>query len=219
MKTPFQNALLALLCCASVSTVHAGQPTAKTRQTVGPVYEIVEPSIYEQLQRLIEQKRDSGELAKIEKEGRERSERSIRSPEAVSGIHLAHQKRSWTYDPSVVATADVRDHEGRVIVARGMAVSPLDQVSWKPMVFFDQRDAAQVRYAQQRLQEWNGRGKAVLVAGNWIDLTKQWKQQVYFDQKGALVERFGITAVPATVVQQGRVLLVSEVPPESTGAR
>lgn len=208
-----------LTVCMAVGTAQAAPPTAKTRQTIGPVYEIAEPSIYEQLEKLLQEKRDSGELAKIEKEGRERSERSIRSPTPVEGLKLARLKRSWTYDPSVVATTDIRDNDGRVIVARGTAVSPLDQVSWKPMVFFDQRDEAQVRYAQQRMQEWGGRGKAVLVAGNWIDLTKQWKQQVYFDQKGTLIERFGITAVPATVVQQGKVLLVTEVPQDNGSAK
>ena len=71
-------------------------------------------------------------------------------------------------------------------------------------------------YAQRLLKEWAGKGKPVLVGGSWVDLNKAWGQQVYFDQKGTLVNRFGIRAVPATVVQQGRVLLVSEIPTESS---
>lgn len=191
-----------------------GAATAKTTLTIGPVYEIVEPSIYEQLQALLKEKRDSGELARLEKEGRERAERSVRNPAPVDGIRIARTKRVWTYDPSIVATADVFDNEGRVIVARGTAVSPLEQMSWKPMVFFDQRDESQVRLAKKLLDQWGGRGKAVLVAGSWLDLSKSWGQKVYFDQKGTLVQRFGISAVPATVTQQGRVLLISEIPVE-----
>lgn len=82
------------------------------------------------------------------------------------------------------------------------------------MIFFDQRDPSQVSMAARLLREWGGRGKPVLVGGNWIELTKSWKQQVFFDQHGTLIKRFGINAVPATVVQQGRVLLINEIPTE-----
>ena len=184
----------------------------KVTHNLGPTYEILEPSIYTEFQALLEQKRASGELAKIEREGRERAENSIRNPTPVESVRVAREKRSWTYDPSMVATNDVRDSNGNLIVRKGTTVSPLDQVSWKPMVFFDQRDPAQVRFAHRMLKEWGARGKPVLVGGSWIDLNKAWGRQVFFDQKGTLVSRFAIQAVPATVVQQGRVLLVSEIP-------
>jgi len=38
------------------------------------------------------------------------------------------------------------------------------------------------------------------------------QRRFYFDQGGTLVKRFGIRAVPAIVEQQGRILLVREVP-------
>jgi conjugal transfer pilus assembly protein TraW len=207
---PLIAILLSALSIGGVAV--AAQPSAKTKVTVGPVYDIAEPSIYEQLQELLKQKKESGELAQIEREGRERAERTMRNPAPVEGLRIARTKKSWTYDPSVVATADVRDNDGNLIVARGTAVSPLDQVSWKPMVFFDQRDESQVRMAKKLMAQWNGRGKAVLVAGNWIDISRAWGHQVYFDQKGTLIQKFGINAVPATVTQQGKVLLITELP-------
>jgi conjugal transfer pilus assembly protein TraW len=207
-KIIFFGCAIAALTILSFSA-HAA---ARVRQTIGPTYEILEPSIYADFQALLEQKKASGELAKIEKEGRARAEDSMRNPSAVEGIRIAREARSWTYDPSVVATNDVRDHNGSIIVAKGTSVSPLDQMSWKPMVFFDQRDPSQVAMAQRLLKEWGGRGKPVLVGGSWVDLTKNWKQQIYFDQQGTLVKRFGIRAVPATVVQHERVLKVSELP-------
>jgi conjugal transfer pilus assembly protein TraW len=183
----------------------------KVTHNLGPTYEILEPSIYVEFQALLEQKKASGELAKIEREGRKRAEESIRNPAPVE-VRIARNKRSWTYDPSIVATNDVWDPSGNLIVRKGTTVNPLDQVSWKPMVFFDQRDPAQVRFAQRMLKEWGARGKPVLVGGSWIDLNKAWGRQVFFDQKGTLINRFAIQAVPAIVVQQGRVLLVSEIP-------
>lgn len=212
MKQATSQLALTIAVLALATAVQAAPPSAKTRVTLGPVYEIAEPSIYEQLQALLKEKQESGEMAQLEKEGRERAERSIRNPAPVDGLRIARTKRTWTYDPSVVATADVRDNEGNLIVARGTAVSPLEQVSWKPMVFFDQRDESQVRMAKQLMEQWKGRGKAVLVAGNWMDLSKAWGHQVYFDQKGTLIQKFGINAVPATVTQQGKVLLISELP-------
>ena len=208
LLTTFATAMLVTTCMGAL----AAAPMAKKRSTVGPVYDILEPSIYEQLQALLEQKRASGELAKSEKEGRERAEQSMRMPTPVEGLKIARVKRSWTYDPSILATQDIHDNEGNLIVARGPAVSPLEQVGWRPMVFFDQRDESQVRMAKKFMAEWGGRGKAVLVAGSWMDLSKVWKQQIFFDQKGTLVQRFNIQAVPATVTQQGRLLLISEVP-------
>ena len=205
------------LCLAALAAGHvqAAPPVAKRALSVGPVYDIKEPSIYVQLQALLDQKKASGELAELERQGRERAERTIRSPDPVPGLFVARERRAWTYDPSVVATTDIRDQDGNLVVARGTAVSPLDQASWRPMVFFDQRDEAQVAYAKRVLKEWNGRGKAVLVGGDWIALTKAWKHQVYFDQKAVLVQRFNISAVPATVVQRGRVLQVTEIPADS----
>lgn len=218
-RPPKLTSLLArLLTCLALTTACLGALGApKVRQTVGPTYEILEPSIYADFQALLEQKKATGELAKIEKEGRARAEESMRNPSPVPDMRIARERRTWTYDPSVVATNDVRDQNGAVIVPRGTSVSPLDQVSWKPMVFFDQRDPAQVAMAQRLLKEWGGRGKPVLVGGSWIELSKVWKQQIYFDQQGTLVKRFGIAAVPATVVQQGRVLQINEIP--TSGAR
>ena len=208
------------LCMVAAALAMAGgaaaaPPVAKRALTVGPVYDIKEPSIYVQLQQLLDQKKANGELAELERQGRERAERTIRMPEPVPGLFVAKQKRAWTYDPSVVATTDIRDQDGNLVVARGTAVSPLTQASWRPMVFFDQRDEAQVAYAKRVMKEWNGRGKAVLVGGDWIALTKSWKQQVYFDQKAILIQRFNISAVPATVVQRGNVLQVTEIPSDS----
>ena len=47
--------------------------------------------------------------------------------------------------------------------------------------------------------------------GRTIDLMKKIKLPVYFDQKGVLVNRFGIQNVPATIKQEGLLLKVTEV--------
>jgi conjugal transfer pilus assembly protein TraW len=188
---------------------------AQVAETLGTTYEIKEPSLFEQFQKWLEAKRASGELAKIEQEAVARSKNSINNPAPVAGLTIARVLKQWDYDPAIVAVQDVRDHEGRLIVAKGARVSPLRQMSWRPMIFIDARDTQQIDYAKRQMQQWNGRGKAVLVAGSWQEVAKAWGEHVYYDQAGTLTKRFGIGATPATVVQAGEVLRVSEVPANS----
>lgn len=53
---------------------------------------------------------------------------------------------------------------------------------------------------------------AILVRGAPLELMKARQRRFYFDQGGNLVKHFGIRAVPATVEQQGRVLVITEAP-------
>ena len=52
--------------------------------------------------------------------------------------------------------------------------------------------------------------KLILVKGAPLELMKARQRRFYFDQGGTLVKRFGIRAVPASVEQQGRVLVITE---------
>jgi len=97
---------------------------------------------------------------------------------------------------------DIATPSGELIARAGDIVNPLDYVPLSNhLLFFDQRDAAQVRKAAAILKHYDGKVKPILVAGEPLKLTRQWKQQVYFDQGGYLVRRFGIRQVPALVSQ------------------
>ena len=72
-------------------------------------------------------------------------------------------------------------------------------------------------YAQRRV----GRGgrtfvcwkvRTMIVRGAPLELMKARQRRFYFDQGGSLVKHFGIRAVPATVEQQGRALIITEQP-------
>ena len=81
----------------------------------------------------------------------------------------------------------------------------------KHLLFFDARDPRQVVRARQLIDVYQGRVKPILVAGSYLDLMKSWKLRVYYDQEGVLVRKFGITAVPAIVSQEGQRLRIDEV--------
>ena len=53
--------------------------------------------------------------------------------------------------------------------------------------------------------------KIILVKGNILDLMKDNKTRLYFDQGGVLTGKFGIKQVPAIVLQDELKLLIREM--------
>ena len=127
-------------------------------------------------------------------------------PTRVANVKLASANRSWTYDPTLIQIEPILDHQGKVIVAAGTTINPLDQVSWgKPLLLIDGEDSEQIEWAIKQ------QGEIVLINGSPIILSKQLEREVFFDQGGLITERFNIEAVPAIVEQEGNLLKVSEV--------
>ncbi|MCM2547552.1 hypothetical protein [Burkholderia glumae] len=80
------------------------------------------------------------------------------------------------------------------------------------LVFFDGRDPLQVKAVHAIAMREGTAVKPILTGGPWLDLTRAWGRQVYFDQQGRLTQRFGITHVPSVISQQGKQLLLEEEP-------
>ena len=53
--------------------------------------------------------------------------------------------------------------------------------------------------------------KLILTGGSPIKLEEEYKLDFYFDQRGVLIKQLGIKAVPAIVMQDGKVLKIREV--------
>lgn len=181
---------------------------------IGPTYPIGEQSALDMVMNKLRQKERSGELKRLQEEGIRRSLESIRNMPPVEGIATVQARAQRLIDPSVSYARSVTTDDGRVVIPAGTRINPLETISLsKTLVFFDGRDPEQ-REAVARLVASKGQLqlKPILVAGSWLDLTKTWKTQVFFDQQGALSRRFGITAVPAVIRQQGRMLVLDEIP-------
>lgn len=126
-------------------------------------------------------------------------------------ISAAPAARSWRFDPTISVERDIADDKGRVIVAAGTRVNPLDTVLLRvPLVFLDGDDPEQLAWATRRYA--STKAKLILVRGAPLELMKARQRRFYFDQGGSLVKHFGIRAVPATVEQQGRLLIITEQP-------
>jgi conjugal transfer pilus assembly protein TraW len=205
----FSSGSVALLLAAlavSAQAVELGR--------IGPTYPIGEESALDMVMKKLRQKERSGELKRLQGEGIRRSMTSIRNMPPVEGIATVRSRAQRVIDPTVSYARSVTTDDGRVVIPAGSRINPLDTISLsKALVFFDGRDPEQ-REAVARLVASKGqlRLKPILVAGSWLDLTKAWKTQVFYDQQGVLSRRFGITAVPAVIRQQGRMLVLDEIP-------
>ena len=176
---------------------------------IGPAYTIAEPDLLVELQAKLSEKARTGELRELERATRQRIVAAIESPLPVPGLARSEHPRTFHFDPSVVIGEPIVDGEGRVLVAAGTRTNPLDIVSLsQPLLFFDARDAAQVRKAQALIERYGGKVKPILTAGSYLDLMRRWRIRVYYDQQGALTGKLGITQVPALVSQEGKRLRI-----------
>lgn len=200
--------LLALL-----SLLSSNIAVAKDYGIQGVTYEITEKDFLKELQEKLQEAQKSGKLAKFQDDVKKQMISSVNSPKAVEGITKATFAREWYFDPSVSKPTDLADQNGQVFYLAGTKVNPLDYMSFtKTLIFIDGDDEAQVRWALAQNKIKKSRAKIILVKGRVIDLMRQKKIRLYFDQQGTLTTKFGIKAVPATVAQEGKMLKVMEVP-------
>jgi conjugal transfer pilus assembly protein TraW len=179
---------------------------------IGPVYPIVEPSLLEVIVAKLKRAEASGLLGKLQRDAQARIKRGIEEPTAIATVSRTSQARTHYYDPTLVVPYAITDTDGKIIVAPGTTVNPLDTVSLsKYLLFFDARDAQQVKRARVILDQHNGRVKLILTGGSYLDLMKHWQMPVFFDQQGLLTSRFNIRQVPALVYQEGRRLRIDEI--------
>jgi conjugal transfer pilus assembly protein TraW len=201
-------ALLLFACSAPAAAKDYGQH--------GTLWPVIEPDLLQQIEARLKHLEASGETARLNERLKQRTIARVNRPEPVAGITEAVTLRSWQFDPSISAERDIADQNGRIIIARGTRVNPLDTVSLRaPLVFLDGDDPAQLAWASARYGKTNA--KLILVRGAPLALMKARQRLFYFDQGGALVKHFGIRAVPAVVEQQGRVLRITETPVKPGG--
>ncbi|ENG7912462.1 type-F conjugative transfer system protein TraW [Acinetobacter baumannii] len=179
----------------------------------GEVYKIEEKNALDAIYEKLKTMEKSGELAKKKKEAIDRSMHSAKNPKAVEGIVTATQKRVYSFDPSMVLSNNITTDDGQIIALAGTRINPLDTVTMsKTLVFFDSTKVDQVEAVEKLLKVYDRKVTPVLVKGTWLELTKKWNRQVYFDQSGYITSRFGIKAVPAVVRQKGKLLEITEIP-------
>ena len=177
---------------------------AESLGVYGNTWEIGERDFLEVIHERTVEFEKSGKLAELKKQAENRVRDRILNLAPIEGIKTAAHgtERTYYYDPSFVVEKTITDHQGNIVVPAGRKVSPLH--------FIDARDKRQVDYAHGFITK-EPRTKVILVAGSWVELTRTWRTQVYYDQAARIVHKFGIEQVPAIVRQQGEVLKIDEI--------
>ena len=179
---------------------------------IGPVYPIAEPSLLEVILAKLREADANGVMARLQRDTQASVKRGIEQPTPVAKITKTTKARSFYYDPSIVVPYAITNADGKVIVAPGTKVNPLDTVSLsKRLLFIDARDAAQIGRARGILDEHGGKVKVILTGGSYLELMRHWKRPVFYDQQGQLTDQLGIRHVPALVTQEGRRLRIDEI--------
>ncbi|MDP2322828.1 MAG: type-F conjugative transfer system protein TraW [Gammaproteobacteria bacterium] len=197
------------LAAALLLSVTAG---AQDLGVIGPVYPIAEPSLLEVILAKLRVAETNGVMARLQRDTQASVKRGIEQPAPVERITKTIKARSFYYDPSIVVPYAITDADGKLIVAPGTRVNPLDTVSLsKRLLFIDARDAAQIGRARGILDEHGGKVKVILTGGSYLELMRHWKRPVFYDQQGQLTDQLGIRHVPALVTQEGRRLRIDEI--------
>jgi len=205
MRHPLAWALVLLLACCTAAR-------AENLGAIGPTYPIAERNLLDHIMSRLREKERTGELKKFEQLAKERATQSVSNPKPVPGLTRAETARTYYFDPTFVLDRNVVDERGAVLFPAGTRKNPLEVVGLsKHLLFFDARDPRQVTRARELIEVYQGRVKPILVGGSYMDLMKSWKLHLYYDQEGVLVRKFGITAVPAIVSQEGQRLRIDEV--------
>ncbi|MEI8295952.1 MAG: type-F conjugative transfer system protein TraW [Alphaproteobacteria bacterium] len=181
----------------------------------GETFPIQEKSLIQVIQEKLQKLQDTGALAAAQTLINKRIKEGLENPKAVEGITATVIPRIFTYDPSFVLAKDLQDHKGKVFHKAGTRINPLIiKPLTKALLYIDGSDPAQLVWVEKELKK-DAHAKVILVKGSPFKLMESMKRQVYFDQAGVSVNKFGIRHVPARVIQKlaspdGEVLEISE---------
>lgn len=188
--------------------LHGSLAVANNLGVTGTVYPIAETDFLQWVQTQLQEKTQNGEFMRWQAAQAKSLQHYADRPTPVTGLTPAQQTRSWLYDPTLTLTQEA----GEAPLPVGTHINPLDRVTWtKTLLFYDADDAAQVAWAIQMEQQLKGQIIFVLTQGSVVEQTQEFKKPVYFDQGGQLVQRFGITYIPAYITQAGKQLRITEV--------
>lgn len=201
-----------LICCLFV--LIAGKLVAEDLGVIGPTYPIQERDLIEVMQSRLKHMEQTGELAELQENYKQKVVAGIERPRPVAGISTSETNKTFYIDPSFILDRDMVDEHGRIMFKAGYKVNPLDYAGLsKILVFFNGDDERQVVFVKRFIESADMPVKLILIAGAPLELMREWQREVFFDQGGVLSKHFRITHSPATVRQEGKRLRIDEIHP------
>jgi len=165
----------------------------------GPVYEIAEADIRELF--------NKGVAQVFSPENRRQAMLRFREKLKTFDLKIpqATENRSWIVDTTFKVTADIKDHTGQVVASKG-TYNLLDYLPMpeRTYVFIDANDLEQIEFLYQFPHQHPL--TVMLTAGDIVTFYQYGFQRVFHASK-PILDRFGISAVPAIVeIAHNRVL-------------
>ena len=174
----------------------------------GTHFPIIEPDLLEQIQSRLQTMDKNGDIDRLNQKLKARTIARVNRPKPVAGLVRATKATTRLFDPTITLQADILDHDGRRIWAKGTRVNPLDTVPLRAaLIFLDGDDPAQLEWA---FAQKSKTAKLILTKGAPLQLMKARQRRFYFDQSGKLTAHFDIKALPAMVDQQGQMLRIRQ---------
>lgn len=188
---------------------------AKDLGVFGTLFPIEENNLIEVIQTRLAKLQQEGTLEKHQQNIQSKVKKKIERPQAVEGIIHTVQPRTYTFDPSIIVTQDLKDHQGTVFYQKGQRVNPLESRGLtKPLLFIDGDESSHLTWVFFMLKR-HPLAKVILVKGAPLQMMKDLGIQVFFDQFGKITQKLGIKQVPAIVTQDGLLLKIEEVKADS----
>ena len=201
--------LLPVMLLAGLSFAAMTPAAARDLGVRGATWPVAEPDLLMQIEARLLDMQQSGELARLQDEARTRARRKLEQPGPVPGIAPAKTERTRLFDPAITVAQDIRTPDGVLIAAAGTRIDPLTRLPLtRGLVFIDGRREAEIAWALAHDRP----EKIVLLAGRPLDLMRRYRRPFFFDTGGRLAARFGITATPTLLEQDGTQLRLTEIP-------
>lgn len=181
----------------------------------GTTFEIAEPCLLKTLTARLKAYQETGKLEVLQNAFKERVQKSLQRPRPVEGLLKAEEFRSRVFDPSTTLSEDIKDLHGTILGRKGQVINPLDYNGFgADLLFLDGDDDEQVAWARRQAPE----SKWILTKGAPFILQDQEDRLVFFDQGGILTRHFGLQALPTRIRQEGKRLILEEIPCQEEGA-
>ena len=204
-----KSVLLNAIVLSAVLTASSSQ--ARDLGAIGPTHDIEETSLLTVIKQRITNYLESGQYEREKDLVKKRAKRYATRP---LGRVLPRARTYRAHDVSLAFTlsADIKDADGKILFPSGTPVDPLAyHIMNDTLCFIDADDPEQIEWLTTHCPV-SPTSKAILINGDYPATAQALGRRLYFDQRGYLVGRFSIEAVPAIVRQKNKVLHVQQFP-------
>jgi type-F conjugative transfer system protein TraW len=208
------NKLLAIL----MSLILATTLTAKDLGVYAQTYPIAEMDIIKLIYLKLNQKKENGELKKLEEDFKSNVKKQVLNPVGIN-LLTTNTPHIYSYTPSTTIQKDIYTPDGVLLYPKGFKVNPLDIDSYPKsirkdiipivyttqLIFINAQDNRQVNWLNKKLKQLDKKGltyKIILLDGNIKEAFSYFNKRIYFDQGGKIVNRMGIKHVPTIAYQK-----------------